>query len=405
MAPSIRSYQLETRTQRAKLIPRRKPYSIRIAPGIRLGYRRNEGAGTWSVLCADGAGGSWLKRIAVADDHEDSDGKTIMDFWQATEVARKLARATDGINDSERPASVKEAIAAYQRDLAARDGNEANATLLLPKLSPALALRPVSLLTTKDVLGFRDGLVATGIKKATVTRYMNSFFAALHLAARLDKRITNASAWTLSPLPNDTEARNVILADEQVRDVVAAAYEMQYAFGLLIEVLAVTGTRISQGARLIVADLLRDRLMMPASRKGRGKKRTEKRPIPIPVSLATKLRSAACNRRADAMLLLNSDGEPWARDSQTRPFRLVAKAAGLDPAEVTVYALRHTSIVRQLLANIPTRVVAAHHDTSTRMIELHYSRYITDHTDALTRRALLDLAEPPAGNVVAMARR
>jgi hypothetical protein len=85
--------QLESRTQRAKLIARRKPYSLRIAPGIRVGYRRNsDSAGTWSVICADGAGGSWMKRIALADDHEDADGKTIMDFWQACDAARQLAK-------------------------------------------------------------------------------------------------------------------------------------------------------------------------------------------------------------------------------------------------------------------------------------------------------------------------
>jgi integrase len=378
---------------------------VRIAPGIRLAYRRNEGAGTWSVICADGAGGSWMKRIAIADDVEEANGKTVLSYWGAMEAARKLARAPDGPGDSERPVNVKEAIEAYQSDLAARDGNEANATLLLPKISPTLASRPVSLVTTKDMLGFRNALMASGIKKATVTRYMNAFLAALRLAARRDKRITNKDDWKLETLPNDTEARNVILANEQVRAVVAAAYDMDHALGLLIETLAVTGTRISQARRLIVEDLLADRLMMPASRKGRGKKRTEKRPIPIAAGLAIKLRNAAGGRRGGAPLLLNPDGEPWAPDAQRRPFSLVAKAAGLDPQEVTVYALRHSSIVRQLLGGIPTRIVAANHDTSTRMIELHYSRYILDHTDTMTRRTLLDLdSAPVADNIIAMVR-
>ena len=44
---------------------------------------------------------------------------------------------------------------------------------------------------------------------------------------------------------------------------------------------------------------------------------------------------------------------------------------------VTIYALRHTSIVRQLLGGVPTRVVAAGHDTSVAMIERHYSTHIT----------------------------
>jgi len=70
----------------------------------------------------------------------------------------------------------------------------------------------------------------------------------------------------------------------------------------------------------------------------------------------------------------------------------VAKATELDPAEVTLYALRHSSIVRQLLAGVPTRVVAATHDTSVAMLERTYSRCIGEHSDALTRVALLDLA-------------
>jgi hypothetical protein len=40
------------------------------------------------------------------------------------------------------------------------------------------------------------------------------------------------------------------------------------------------------------------------------------------------------------------------------------------------------------------------HDTSVAKIETNYSRYIGDHTDALTRAALLDTAEPITGNMV-----
>lgn len=86
-----------------------------------------------------------------------------------------------------------------------------------------------------------------------------------------------------------------------------------------------------------------------------------------------------------------------------RLFARAVKAAGLNPDEVTIYALRHSSIVRQLLANVPVRVVAAGHDTSVVMIERTYSRYIADHADALTRRALLDFAAAPDANVVPLA--
>jgi poly-gamma-glutamate capsule biosynthesis protein CapA/YwtB (metallophosphatase superfamily) len=56
-----------------------------------------------------------------------------------------------------------------------------------------------------------------------------------------------------------------------------------------------------------------------------------------------------------------------------------------------------------LLANTPIRIVSTLHDTSVKMIERTYSRHIAEHTDALARRALLDVSQRLAdGNVVPM---
>ena len=60
-----------------------------------------------------------------------------------------------------------------------------------------------------------------------------------------------------------------------------------------------------------------------------------------------------------------------------------------------MYALRHSSIVRALLANVPIRLVSAMHDTSVVMIERTYSAYIADFADAISRPALLDLGVVP----------
>ena len=79
---------------------------------------------------------------------------------------------------------------------------------------------------------------------------------------------------------------------------------------------------------------------------------------------------------------------------------IVAKV-GLDADTVTMYALRHSLIVRQLLANIPIRITASLHDTSVQMIESNYSKHIGEHSDDLCRRALLQDA-PAADNVIAI---
>src|SRR5262249_11429570 len=52
--PKPRAPKLETATARRRLDVRKKPYWTQLSPGIALGYRRNEGAGTWSVRVADG---------------------------------------------------------------------------------------------------------------------------------------------------------------------------------------------------------------------------------------------------------------------------------------------------------------------------------------------------------------
>ena len=141
--------------------------------------------------------------------------------------------------------------------------------------------------------------------------------------------------------------------------------------------------------------------MMPRSGKGGGRNRASRKslrvPVPIGVELAMKLISAAKGRATDAPLLLQSDGSSWGSEP-SRNYRKavseIVKAIGLGP-ETTLYALRHSSIVRQLLAHVPIRIIASTHDTSVAMIERFYSRFIADHSDEHTRRALLQ-PEPPS---------
>jgi integrase len=400
VARSTRSSQLESRSARLKLPKRGKPYWVRIARGLSLGYRRIETAGPWIVRKATGKGDNWIKNFAHADDFEGSNADSVLTFFEAQAIARTIARdgeANGGL------ITVATAIDRYADDLATRNGRAYNAKLAALHLSPALLGKPVGLLTIRDLRSFRDGLLK-GRTAGTVNRVISVLRAALELAATTDPRITNTAAFKvgLKKLPDAAKARNVVLTDAQVRRVVELAYEETVAIGHLIETMATTGARRSQVARLTVGDLQdgrEPRLMMPSSAKGKGVKRINRVPVPIPASLATKLRQAAGDRPADALLLLKPDGSAWGLSDLRSPFRAIVEKAGLDPAEVTSYALRHSSITRQLLRGVPIRVVAASHDTSVPMIEKSYSATIGDHSDALHRAALLDLGTAE-GNVV-----
>jgi integrase len=410
MARRPRAARLETRTARLKLKVRKKPYDFTsIAPRIGLGYRRCKSAGRWVVKVADGHGGNWTKVVGIADDHEDADGEHIFSWWQAQDQARALARGKDSAGG--RPGTVAEALADYEADLIARGGSPTNARRVRTLLPPTILAKPVALLTARELKHVRDRLVTKGAKPASVNRDLKGLKAALNLAAAHDPRITNSAAWRtgLAALPDAHHARNVILNDDnEVRPLIAAAYAEDSALGLLVETAAVTGARVSQLARLEVADLQADRpdprLMMPSSRKGKGIKRIERKPVPITSSLAAQLRQAAGNRARTEPLLLRTDGAAWQPPiaDYRLPFIRAVTRVGLDPSIVTLYSLRHSSIVRALLAGVPTRVVAAQHDTSVPMLERTYSQHILDHSDTVARRALLDTAKPAAGNVVAL---
>jgi hypothetical protein len=415
MPRKIRSSQLETRTARLKLAPRGQPYTVRIADGVRLAYRRlKETAGTWSVQIADGKGGSPLQRFADADDHEGANDDTVLDFWRAQDRARELAHgdgaAAGGGSGRGRAITVATALAAYEDDLRIRGGDVAAVPRVRLHLLPRLLDKAVPLLTVRELRHFRDSL-AKKRAPGTVDRIGNALRAALNLAADTDDRIISRQAWEvgLKGLYDATESRNVILPADQVRKVVNACTAISPQFGLLVEVVASTGGRVvSQVARLEVQDLLADpwRLMMPSSKKGRGQKKVLRRPVPIPESLAVRLRHVAQGRPDQAPLLIKPSGEPWRKSDHTRLFACAAEQAGLDPAEVTINSLRHSSIVRQLIAHVPARVVGINHDTSVAMIEKTYSKFISDHSDAVTRAALLDLSQPAvAAKVVSLKHR
>ena len=405
MARNPRASRLETRTARLKLKVRQKPYDFTtISPGIALGYRRNRAAGTWVVRVADGHGGNWTKRVGLADDHEPSDNANVFDWWEAVEAARKLARGTD--TDTNRPQSFADAIDSYERDLIARGGNVANAQRIRKHITTTLASKPVGLLTARELTHWRDGLLAASMKPATAVRLFKNAKAALTLAAKRDHRITNQAAWRdgLSGLAENFESRNPSrLSDAEVQAVVTAAYAIDPAFGRYVEVAAVTGARPSQIARLLVGDLLPNgdgpRLMLPSSRKGRGRK-VSRKPVPITASLAAKLLAASAGRAPTEPLLLRSDGRPWQSTDKGDHARLFEQTAARAGFACTIYALRHSSIIRALLAGLPSRLVAANHDTSLAMLERTYSAFVSDFGDALSRRALLEITSPQRGKVV-----
>jgi integrase len=196
--------------------------------------------------------------------------------------------------------------------------------------------------------------------------------------------------------------------------------------GLLVAVLAATGARFSQVARLTVADVLdgpEPRLMMPASRKGqKAGRRAQHYPCAVSPDLIALLRTATEGRRGSDPLLLRwawklapgnkSKGtrRQWVQDKRvpwreayemTKPWRTAVTLAGLPP-ETEPYRLRDASIIRGLRAGFPTRLVAQLHDTSAEMIERYYTPHIADALGDLARKAVVSFTPSSPGHLRAV---
>jgi hypothetical protein len=156
--------------------------------------------------------------------------------------------------------------------------------------------------------------------------------------------------------------------------------------------------------------------MVPVSRKGKGRKNGTTA-VPVGNDVLDALLPAVTGRRSDAVLLerwrhkQRPGSIEWHRDRRdawrnaseiVRPWSAIRQRAGMP--ELIPYALRHSSIVRGIRANLPIRLVAALHDTSVEMIEQHYAKWIVDGLDDLAARAVVPLMpNGKTANVVKLA--
>lgn len=144
--------------------------------------------------------------------------------------------------------------------------------------------------------------------------------------------------------------------------------------------------------------------MMPSSRKGKNREPGARAAVPVGPDVLERLAPAVADRQSDEPLLLRwsyrqmggpghwtrDKRQAWGRASEIKDLWVeTVKRAGV-PTGTVMYALRHSSIVRGLTKNLPVRLVAALHDTSSEMIEKHYAAFIIDITEDIARQTLIE---------------
>ncbi|TXN15890.1 tyrosine-type recombinase/integrase [Methylobacterium sp. WL122] len=434
MAKRVRDAVLDSPTARTKLKQQAKPYFRAIDRGLHLGYRKGKTGGTWVARRYLGDERYAVEALGQADDRQVANGTTVLNFHQAQDRARHRVRE---VEEADRLAAfgpaitVRNAVMTYieareAREITTKDGvgliRDSRSRLTKHVLSDTtLAEKVLQALTADDLHVWRHRLAGV-LADGTVRRTVNDFKAALNAAirrqgAQLPPSITDtvrnglAATSTASPATRETQ----ILPDADIRRIVAAAGEVDAAgdwdgdLYRLVVVLAATGARFSQIQRMTVADVqaAQNRMMVPVSRKGRGAKQSSHVAVRVTPDIIEALRPALVGRRGPERLLMRPRWQmakvgdwrkvgsvPWHSASEMRqPWASILGKAGL-PFNLVPYALRHSSIVRGLRANLPVRLVAALHDTSTSMIEAHYSAFIVTALDELAALAAVSLVTP-----------
>jgi integrase len=422
----------------------------RIDADTHLGYRKGKRLGVWLVRWRDGAGYKQAK-IGTADD---TIGEGNLSFAQAEAQARKKVEevriAARAAIEGEAP-TVRKAVAAYIEMRNRRDSvragrpKKSDAERRLGRYVLGMGTRgetvPVSRLASVALHEIRENdlkewlaSLPDDMRPASKERLATDLRAALNacydvnyetLPATVPVAVKRGLRIKLEETEDaDISRDNQILADGQISALLAAARDIDEVgewegdLYRLFVVMASTGMRFSQIARMRVRDVQRDRrrLLVPTSRKGKWQKTTQFVAVPVGEDVLTELQPIINGRSAGDVLFerwrygqapgsiawVKDKRGPWLSSSEfSRDWQMIKAKAGLPHCDP--YCFRHRSIVRAIRANLPIRLVAAQHDTSVQMIERHYSRYIVDGLEELAARAVVPLVPPSESNVVRIA--
>jgi len=144
MPRSARNSSLETRTARARLAVRRKPYFTKIAKGLSLGYYRGAVAGSWIARYYRGAQTYDTTTIGAADDTVDADGVKVFDYWQAQDGARQWGerqRLIAAGSVRKGPYTVKDAVSDYLAEITAEKKPECHSACNIDPLSRGIGVQ------------------------------------------------------------------------------------------------------------------------------------------------------------------------------------------------------------------------------------------------------------------------
>jgi hypothetical protein len=143
---------------------RPKPYFRRLEIGFHLGYRRLPSGGTWIARRFAENGRYREIRLGVADDTQDADGTSVLDYSQAQQAARDWWRAElrreEGHDSRPGPFTIADGLAEYLKAYERRGGKAVYDARCIAQahILPALGTALVGKLTACKITDWHHGL-------------------------------------------------------------------------------------------------------------------------------------------------------------------------------------------------------------------------------------------------------
>jgi integrase len=371
-----------------------------IERGVALGYRKpKKGPGVWvirryvrnddaytvnNLTTADG-------RTIFADDHESANGKTVLDFGQAQDEARRNKNQAAGHNG---PYTVGDAVADYLLFLES-DGRSPFSiystrcracALIIPELGSVR----LATLTSDRLRRWRDGVVTTPPRlrtrngepqkyrsakngeddvrrrRATANRVWTVLRSALNHAYREGKADTDAAWRRVKPFKGVNAARVRYLEIQEAKRLIAAC---DPDFRPLVEVALTTGCRYGELIRLQVQDFDRKAGTLHVRKSKSGKDRH----IVLIDEGRDLLKGLTAGRPGNDLIF----GEKWGPFSQHRPMAAACKRADI---KISFHGLRHTWASLSVMNGMPLMVTARNlGHVNSRMCEQHYGHLRPDY--------------------------
>lgn len=394
MARRQRDARLETREARRRLKIAHDPYWRGVHPGLAVGYRKGRRGGVWLVrYLVDGK--YRKKKLGLADDYADANGKQILDYSQAHRKALEFADAPAPSSGRLGPYTVEDAMRDYLDWFKAhRKGHKQTTYMVEGQILPALGKKAAAELTPATINRWLQKLATAPVnrrgkrfaidpddaeavrkRKATANRILTVLKAGLNHAwaeGLLDRR----EVWQrVKPFREVDQPKIRFLSQpECTRLINGCAAE----FRPLVEGALLTGLRYGELCRLRAEDFEQTAgsVCVRQAKGGRA------RHVPLTDEGVAFFTAHTAGRSRGEHIFCRADGAPWGTGHQTRRMQAASHAARIDPP-VSFHDLRNTYGSLLAAQAVPLHVISevlGHSDT--RMTQRHYAHlqpsYVAD---------------------------